>query len=180
MSKRSKLLKRQERERLKRRKMAGLPAKAEGSPPSRHDASSRIEQVRFERRELTASAFFSPIPPPEILAGYEGILAGSANRILTMAENQSAHRQKMETKVTDNDVLMSRLGLACAFALGLIGLVGGSYVETIVKNGAGAAIAGTSLAGLTWVFVYGTYTRRQERTERAKLMTKQEEPKKKG
>ncbi len=43
--------------------------------------------------------FSSPIPPPEILKGYNEAIPGAADRILKMAEKQSAHRIQMEEYV---------------------------------------------------------------------------------
>lgn len=37
-----------------------------------------------------------PIPHPDIIKQYEEILPGAADRIISMAENQSSHRQAME------------------------------------------------------------------------------------
>lgn len=42
---------------------------------------------------VQATAFSGPLPPPQVLAQYESILPGSANRILSMAEKQSEHRR---------------------------------------------------------------------------------------
>ena len=42
--------------------------------------------------------FDSPIPHPEIIAGYEKICPGAADRILRMAEKQSDHRILQEHK----------------------------------------------------------------------------------
>ena len=54
------------------------------------------EQVRQVVAEVIRSEFSGPIPPPNIIKGYEEVLPGSADRILAMAEKQSNHRQEME------------------------------------------------------------------------------------
>ena len=41
--------------------------------------------------------FSGPIPPPSIIEGYERVLPGSADRIISMAEKQSAKSQDSET-----------------------------------------------------------------------------------
>lgn len=61
-----------------------------------------------ERRSVT---FCGPLPPPEILQQYNEILPGAANRIITMAEEQSSHRRILESKVINSDIINSRLGL---------------------------------------------------------------------
>ncbi len=40
------------------------------------------------QKELVSEQFHGPIPPPQILAGYEQLLSGSADRILCMAEQE--------------------------------------------------------------------------------------------
>jgi uncharacterized membrane protein len=127
--------------------------------------------------QVTASSFQGPIPPPDVLAGYETLLPGSANRILSMAESQTRHRQNLETKVTDHDIRNAERGLYAAFGIGIVGIVSGSIVEAIVRNGAGAAIAGLYLVSIVTAFIYGTSSRKRERLEKAKIMTGQQEPK---
>ena len=55
--------------------------------------------------------FSGPIPPPNILRQYEDILPGATDRILTMAEAQSKHRQHMEKTVVEGDTKRSAQGL---------------------------------------------------------------------
>jgi uncharacterized membrane protein len=43
-----------------------------------------------------AALFSGPIPPPDLLERYNQIIPEGADRILKMAEKQSAHRQKIE------------------------------------------------------------------------------------
>ena len=47
------------------------------------------------------ASFTGPLPHPQILAMYEEVLSGSAERILTMAEAQQAHRIKWEAQNTE-------------------------------------------------------------------------------
>lgn len=63
--------------------------------------------------------FSGPIPPPSIIEGYERVLPGSADRIITMAEKQSEHRQKMEEKMISAESRDSLLGVIFAFLLGV-------------------------------------------------------------
>ncbi|MFQ7172706.1 MAG: DUF2335 domain-containing protein [Thomasclavelia ramosa] len=47
-------------------------------------------------QEITSVSYSGPIPHPSDFEQYERVLPGAADRILTMAENQSAHRQTLE------------------------------------------------------------------------------------
>jgi len=107
--------------------------------------------------------FSGPLPHPSILKGYEEILPGSADRILTMAENQSKHRQKLESKVVSSNSRDSLLGVIFAFVLGVIGLIGGVYAAISGAEILGTIVSAGSIATLAGVFVYGTNSDRKER-----------------
>ena len=50
--------------------------------------SARRQQVSVERR--------APLPPIEEFRGYEEVLPGAADRILTMAEERAAHHRSIQ------------------------------------------------------------------------------------
>ena len=54
------------------------------------------------------TALSGPLPPPEMLAQYEEILPGAAERILSMAERQAEHRQKMERDESEAERALKR------------------------------------------------------------------------
>jgi uncharacterized membrane protein len=45
-----------------------------------------------------------PIPPPQLLKQYDEISPGFADRIIRMAESETAHRQQAENKALDADI----------------------------------------------------------------------------
>lgn len=45
---------------------------------------------------VTTQAFQGPIPPPDALERYDAIIPGAAERILRMAESETAHRHQQE------------------------------------------------------------------------------------
>lgn len=73
---------------------------ASGQQHSNTKLPSNQKQSGIAIVESRDEFFSGPIPPPQTMAGYETALPGSADRILKMAEEQSAHRQEME-KETD-------------------------------------------------------------------------------
>ena len=83
--------------------------------------------VRFQ----TLSTFTGPLPPPDILAQYESILPGSAERLLARIEQEQNHRLKT---IRFNTIL--------SFLYGLV--VCGVTFYAIFKNypGIGTAIIG--------------------------------------
>lgn len=106
-----------------------------------------------------------PLPAPQDLARYDAVCPGAANRIITMAESQSNHRQtlealalpaaiKAEERGQRNGLMISLAGLCVALALGLAG-----------KELAAGFIGGGGLVSLAAVFVTGRRGQERERNE---------------
>lgn len=113
---------------------------------------------------LAASKQWSaPLPPPEILSGYNSVVPGAADRILGMAEKQSSHRQKQENRVILSNVIQSYLGMVFAFILGVGVIAGGIFLIYNGKDGYGLAIIIGDLVALAGVFIYGRSEQRKER-----------------
>ncbi len=116
---------------------------------------------------LHGEQFSGPLPPPDILRKYDEILVGAAERILVMAENQSKHRQKMESKVIGSDVWNSKLGLTFGFLLGLVGLLGSFYCILNDKVLPGGLLGAGTIVTLAGAFIYGSHQRKSERAQRS-------------
>jgi uncharacterized membrane protein len=102
-----------------------------------------------------ASSFSGPIPPPEILKGYNGVLKNGAERIVIMAENQSNHRMQLEDHAIKEELRQSRLGQVFGFILGLVGF-GLATILAMYDHETIAGIFGTTtIIGLVTVFVLG-------------------------
>jgi len=126
--------------------------------PSPHPTS--ITQVQTE--------FFSgPIPPPSYLARYNDVVPNGADRILSMAERQSVHRESLESKVVDENLKSQRQGQNRAFILALIVVIGGIYLMSKGMSGWGFAAIITSLTSLVSVFAIGKREQRKERVEKS-------------
>lgn len=117
--------------------------------------SSEVEELKSEEvrqvvnQVIEEYEFRGPIPPPNIIAGYEKILPGSADRILAMAEKQSNHRHNMEAKMINAESRDSLLGVIFAFVLGFGCIIAAIVMVIVVPKGAGA-ICG-SLIGVTGI-----------------------------
>ena len=114
------------------------------------------KQTQTENREqiVIAQQFSGPIPPPDALAQYNSIVPGSAERILKMAENQAASRQRNDDKLVDNIVRTSYLGIFFAFA-SIIILAALAYFALINDYPAvatGVVVAMASVAGVFILF----------------------------
>lgn len=101
--------------------------------------------------------FSGPIPPPDIIEKYERIIPGSADRIMTMAEKQAAHRQAMEKKMIESESRDGLLGIIFAFLLGIGCLIACVVVVCLVPKNAGAissaCLGVTGIGSITTGFI---------------------------
>lgn len=108
-----------------------------------------------------------PIPPPEVLAGYEQILPGAADRLLSMAENQSQHRQELESVGLQAAIRHERQGMWIAALLAVFfGILGGSLLF-MDKDIVGLAILVPELVGLLALFILSERTGAKELNDKA-------------
>lgn len=75
---------------------------------------------------VSTMAFAGPLPHPEILARYEEVLPGAADRIISMAEKQAAHRMHLEKIVVEGDSRRAWWGQWIGGILALVAIGGGS------------------------------------------------------
>jgi uncharacterized membrane protein len=117
-----------------------------------------------------ASSFTGPVPPPELLFGYERALPGSADRILSMAESQAAHRHALEMCVATGGTRDSLLGIICGAVIAVGSIAAGTLCVLSGHDAAGATVATASLASIVGVFIYGTRARSKEREVKSKQL----------
>ena len=83
-----------------------------------------------------------------------------------MTEQQSKHRQALESKVVASDIFSSKLGLIFGFILGIVAIVGGLLLGLQGQPIYGTIFGGLYLVGIVGVFVFGSQQRRKERQSR--------------
>ena len=128
-----------------------------------HQQSTVVKQVSME-----AASYTGPIPPPGQLEQYNKVLPGAADRIITMAEQQSAHRHVIEMLTVKANARNSTLGVVSAFILGIGTIAGCVFLVFSGHEWPGAVLGSAGLIGLASVFIYGTRSSRQERLEKHK------------
>lgn len=98
-----------------------------------------------------------------MLAQYNAVFPGCAERIVAMAEAQSVHRQDLERAVVLGNVAAEKRGQHYAFALGALAIVGGVALIAGGKDVQGLASILGALATLAGVFIYGRHQQAKER-----------------
>ena len=104
--------------------------------------------------------FSGPLPPPNVLKQYDIICPGAAERILSMAERQSEHRQNIENKMIKSEARDSFLGVVFAFLLGMSCLVVAAIIVINVPESAGAIfgalLGATGIGSILAIFLRNT------------------------
>jgi uncharacterized membrane protein len=93
-----------------------------------------------------------PFPPPEVLERYDVIVPGAARRILTLAEEQTRHRIRLEKRA----VWRSFCGLVAGLVVSAGCVGGGVFLVYRGHDYAGGAIATAAVLSLATVFLHGT------------------------
>ena len=127
--------------------------KATGIQPDQKKAIVHVARTVVEQHH-------GPLPHPEHLERYEHIVQGAADRIISMAEKEQAHRQKLESRVVDWSIAGDRFGLVsgCLVSFGFI--AGGMVCAYLDQPVVGVAMVGSSAAGIITALVRG-----REKTE---------------
>jgi len=109
----------------------------------REDPNADTEVILQRITTLVAEVTSGPLPPPSMLRGYEEVLPGAADRIFTLMEQQSAHRQKLERISLDRNSRARDRGQHYAFILCALVIVGGFA----------AILTGHSVAGMAAIII---------------------------
>lgn len=112
--------------------------------------------------------FKGPLPPPQIMAGYQEILPDAPDRIMKIFESQSAHRQEIENKVINSKIADSKRGMIFGFVLALILIIGSFILLWTGKKIEGFSILLGTATGLIATFVYATRSNKKEREKKQK------------
>jgi uncharacterized membrane protein len=141
------------------------------SKGNRQPENEALQKQQSGVVQLQAASFSGPLPLPSLLAQYNEIIPNGAERIMIMAERQSAHRERLEARVVDGNVANQTRGSYFAFVIAMVALMGGFFLIHEGKSAEGLSTIITSVSGLVGVFVYAKVDQRRERTEKIKALS---------
>lgn len=109
-----------------------------------------------EIKAVIRNEYFSgPLPPPNVLASYDKVIDGAAERILKMAEKEQQHRHETDSCALlgeiNKDKRGQQFGFGIAILFGLIAFILGLTGQPWL----GGIIATVDLVALVAVFVLG-------------------------
>ena len=114
--------------------------------------------VRGDEQHMVGrfEAFAGPIPHPDHFAAYEQALPGAADRILKLAEAQSAHRQRQEKRAQDALIQARTRGQWFGFIMATVCLGLGGYLSASGVDIIGGVVLTVGLAQLGFA-IYGKF-----------------------
>jgi uncharacterized membrane protein len=112
-----------------------------------------------------SGTFSGPLPPPSILAEYNGIDPELVNRIVSMAENQAAHRRSTEAELVTGSIFTQRMGMVCGVIVAMSVLIAATVMVCMNHPWPGSILGTGDLVAIVSVFVYGN----RQRSNRARL-----------
>lgn len=122
------------------------------------EVASRVEKEPSEnipRMVRQVSAFQGPLPPPAMLAQYEDICPGFADRIVSLTERQQGHRIDIESRSVTASIWNERLGQIFAFIICMFTLVSSVWLISKDFTWSGSLLAGGTMTGLAYIFITG-------------------------
>ena len=123
--------------------------------------SSYALSIRQETRHS------GPLPSPETLSQYNEIIPNGAERIMAMAEQQSAHRRNLEESVVTTQNKTSERGQLIAAALSVLLIAAGSWAFITDHDTVAGTIFGVTVTGLVTVFLVGKKKQSTELAEKS-------------
>lgn len=106
------------------------------------------------------------MPSPFLLQAYEGVLPGSADRIMDRLERQSIHRQQLETQRLEADIAREKRGQIFAFLISLAALGFSFALIYMGKNIPGTLLFISTFASLVGVFVFAKVRQSKDLAEK--------------
>ncbi|HEY1716940.1 MAG TPA: DUF2335 domain-containing protein [Verrucomicrobiae bacterium] len=147
----------------------------------REIAPEALNKIPDDKKELLAglviektthirSVRSAPLPEPSELAAYSQIIPNGADRIMKMAEAQTAHRIQIEKTVIFSQKNQAFRGQVFGLIVGLGGLSLATYAAMNGHDWFGGAIGSGTLVSLVYVFVQSREKQEEELGDKRQQM----------
>jgi uncharacterized membrane protein len=126
-----------------------------------HPTITAEQKQNIQQHSKTVLArISSPLPPPEMLAGYERVQNGLIDTIIEMTEREGEHRRDLEKRklqaeidsMQRDDVLISRAQIF-AFSLSILAILIGGIVGIYGAQITGSIIGTSGVVGIIVAFI---------------------------
>jgi uncharacterized membrane protein len=117
-------------------------------------AVRQADVVSTRSRQVVIDEEWSgPLPDPDALERYEGLIPGSGERFLAVFEAEVAHRQNLENMEFARESRRMDWGLGAAFFAVTMIIGAGTFLIFVGHDWAGGGLIGVNIVGLAAVFV---------------------------
>lgn len=130
----------------------------------------RLQELQLEIQILEQWSFQSPILPPAILKQYAELIPNFAERYYSNWENQTAHRQALETKVVETQSKTQLRAQHYAFMLGALVLVVALVLGLNDQEVAAVAVVSLDFIGLGGMFIFGKVSNLKEARRKSEVV----------
>lgn len=123
--------------------------------PEQQIVDARTGDATVQEFRVQAVRLEGPLPPAEMLADYEQVMPGLADRIVKMAELEQAHRHQLERNEFEHPYAVARRGQILGLAAVVLFL---SFAALLAIKGHGVAaatVAGFDIVAILVVFITG-------------------------
>lgn len=128
------------------------------------------------KAHLLRAEFQGPLPPPQVLAQYNEVVPGLAERVVQMAESQSRHRQELERQVVAANVAAEKRASWFGFILLTLLSLGGFVLISRGYGPHGIAIVIGALASFAGAYVWGKKQQQKELAWKRRMPAAPENP----
>ncbi len=125
--------------------------------PDSEKVTEIVRSISIRREEYSG-----PLPQPAMLKGFEEIVPGAADRILSMAEREQAHRHafleeklKQDGKELEGLLRANKISQRQAFVLVLALIGAGCFLTYLDHTAVGMTIFGTTIISVASIFIVG-------------------------
>lgn len=119
--------------------------------------------LRGYAQMVQVSSFNGPIPHPETLKGYEEVLKGSADRIISMAEKEQQHRFDCENKIISEETARVKRGQQFGCFLITLLIVASAVFAYMGYPKITGTIVGITILGIGSIFVLNKLPKKHSR-----------------
>lgn len=137
------------------------PRQEDTATPAGHGAQASREarlsdaEVRQVALMISAAELALPVPPPEVLKGYQDLYPEAAQKFFQWAEEEGRHRRALDDKLAESQIEDSRRGITYGLIVSLAGLALAAFAIWMHEPWAASIIGGGTLVALARAFIVG-------------------------
>jgi uncharacterized membrane protein len=126
-----------------------------GGPPQKSSPADELKAQRDEYQEIlvqTSMSWQAPIPPPEMMKGYNDIIPNGAERLFRQFEIEAEERRILTRRGQTHQFIVALSGRGSALIFALAALAVSAFVANLGHPTAAAVIGSSTIAMVVAAF----------------------------